>query len=139
MSLPVGQQRILERIEGRLRETDPRLIALFGIFNRLCHAEAMPWFERVKARPVADRVAWAAGCCRHLIRRPAARMRALLLLPAALIAIVFALLLAVGFPGSGRPSHGPKQPARELVIKPRLSIKPPPLCRFGLRVPAIAC
>lgn len=138
MSLPVAQQRILERIEGRLNETDPRLAALFGIFNRLCRAEAMPWFERVKVRPVADRLAWAAGCCRRVMHRPAARMRALLLLPAALIAIVFALLLAVGFPGSGRPSHGPKQPARELVIKPRLVMKPP-LCRFGLRVPAIAC
>ena len=57
----------------------------------------MPWFERVKVRPVADRLAWAVGCCRQLIRRPAARIR-VLLLSAALIAIVFALMVATGFP-----------------------------------------
>lgn len=123
MSLPVGQRRILERIEDRLAESDPRLAALFRTFDRLCCSGAMPWFERVRVRPVADRVAWAADCCRQVIR-PAVRMRAMLV-PTAFIAIAFALLLAVGLAGSVRPSHGPKPPARERVTKP------PPVRRFG--------
>jgi hypothetical protein len=138
MSLPVGQQRILERIEGRLRDSDPRLNSLYGIFNRLVRAESMPWFEQVKARPVIDRIVWFGGGCRRLVR-PAARMRMLLLLPAALTAMLCGLMIATGFPGSSRAAaSNMKIPARELVVKPRLLMKPP-LCRLALRVPAFAC
>jgi hypothetical protein len=138
MSLPVGQQRSLERIEGRLTDSDPRLNSLFGIFNRLVRAESMPWFEQVKVRPVIDRIVWIAGGCRRLVR-PAARMRMLLLLPAALTAMLCGLMIATGFPGSNRSAaSNPKIPARELVVKPRLMMKPP-LCRLALRVPAFAC
>ena len=49
MSLPTGQQRVLERIEGRLAESDPRLVSLFTIFTRLTRAERMPWFVLVSA------------------------------------------------------------------------------------------
>ena len=35
MSLPTGQQRVLESIEGKLAESDPRLVSLFSIFTRL--------------------------------------------------------------------------------------------------------
>ena len=35
MSLPTGQQRTLESIEGKLAESDPRLVSLFSIFTRL--------------------------------------------------------------------------------------------------------
>ena len=57
MSLPTGQQRILESIEGKLAESDPRLASLFSIFTRLNLAEKMPWIEQVAVRPVADRLA----------------------------------------------------------------------------------
>ena len=65
MSLPTGQQRVLERIEGRLAESDPRLVSLFTIFTRLTRAEKMPWIEQVRVRPVAYRLsrigAWFRG------------------------------------------------------------------------------
>ena len=42
MSLPSSQQRVLDRIEGRLRDSDPRLMALFVIFTKLTRDEEMP-------------------------------------------------------------------------------------------------
>ena len=35
MGLPTWQQRMLESIEGKLAESDPRLASLFSIFARL--------------------------------------------------------------------------------------------------------
>ena len=55
MGLPVRQQRTLDEIEGRLAGSDPRLKSLFSIFSRLTIGEAMPWFENVRVRPIADR------------------------------------------------------------------------------------
>jgi hypothetical protein len=124
MSLPTGQQRILEKIEGRLAQSDPRLVSLFTIFTRLTLAEKMPWIEQIRARPVAYRIGRIAAWFRGIGRRPAARVRAMMLLPAALIAMACALTIAFGFPGSQRPAPGARTPAaRELVIKPRV-IKP---------------
>jgi hypothetical protein len=42
MSLPTGQQRVLEKIEGRLAQSDPRLVSLFTIFTRLAVDRADP-------------------------------------------------------------------------------------------------
>src|SRR5215472_9054435 len=118
MGLPSGQQRVLERIEGKLTQSDPRLASLFVIFTRLNLTEAMPWIEQLKARPVADRLARLGACFRRLARGPAARVRALILLPAALVAMVCALSIAFAFPGGTRSAHGPRaQTARELVVK----------------------
>lgn len=128
MGLPGSQLRILERIEGRLARSDPRLESLFAIFSRLTLAEAMPWIEQVKARPVVYQVkrfiAW--------FRRPATRMRALIVIPTTLVAM--SLTIAFAFTGSQRPSQGMKTPiARELIVKHRY-------CRLGLvRVPAYGC
>ena len=71
MSLPTGQQRILESIEGKLAESDPRLVSLFSIFTRLNLAEKMPWIEQVAVRPVADRLAGIGSWFRWTARRPA--------------------------------------------------------------------
>src|ERR1700747_1099708 len=120
MSLPTGQQRVLERIEGKLRESDPRLGSLFTIFTRLTLTEKMPWIEQVKVRPVAYRIARTGAWFRGIGRRPAARVRAMLLLPAALAAMACALTIAFGFPGSQRPAPGARTPAaRALGIKSR--------------------
>src|SRR6185437_4843589 len=73
MSLPIGQQRVLESIEGKLAESDPRLASLFSIFTRLNLAEKMPWIEQVAVRPVADRLASVGSWFRWTARRPAAR------------------------------------------------------------------
>src|SRR6516225_4833983 len=121
MSLPTGQQRVLERIEGKLRESDPRLVSLFTIFTRLTLTEKMPWIEQVKVRPVAYRIARIGTWFRGIGRRPAARVRAMLLLPAALAATACALTIAFGFPGSQRPAPGARTPA-----PPSFPARPPP-------------
>ncbi|HEY6280035.1 MAG TPA: hypothetical protein VIX86_27405 [Streptosporangiaceae bacterium] len=130
MGLPVRQQRTLEEIEGRLAGSDPHLKSLFSIFSRLCRGEAMPWFENVRIRPIADRFLPLRMWFRRIAGRPAKRIRLVLLLPAALSAMACATLIAFGFPGP-RISHVAKPPAaRELVVKSSL-------CRIGLlRVPA---
>ena len=134
MGLPAGQQRILEKIDVKLTESDPRLKSLFAIFTRLTHTEAMPWIEQVTPRPLRDFFSGMRFRLRLLSRRPAARMRALLLLPAALTAMVCALTISFGLAGGHRHSPGAKAPAaRELVVKDRL-------CRLTLvRVPVLAC
>jgi len=135
MSLPARQQRKLEEIEGSLTGSDPRLRSLFSIFTRLTRGEKMPWFEEVPARPVADALAAVGGACRRIARRPASRVRALLLLPAALTALVFGIMIAAGFTGTQRPSVSAKPPAaRELILKTSRT------CRLGvIRFPALAC
>jgi hypothetical protein len=139
MSLPTGQQRTLESIEGKLAESDPRLVSLFSIFTRLTLAETMPWIEQVAVRPVADRLA-AIGHWFHWIgRRPAARVRAMVVLPAVLTAVACALTIAFGFPGSQRHVPGTRAPAaRELVVKSRDLVTRARLCRAMIRMPALA-
>jgi hypothetical protein len=131
MSLPARQQRKLQEIEGRLARSDPRLRSLFVTFSRLTLGEKMPWFEDVRVRPVVDRLKAIRSLPRQIIRRPAARARAFLLLPAILSAAVCALMIAAGFPGAQRPTPAAKATtARELVVKPSR------LCRLSLiRVP----
>jgi hypothetical protein len=136
MSLPARQQRKLKEIEGRLTGSDPRLRSLFGIFTRLTTGEAMPWFEAVPTRPVADALAAFRSLIRRIARRPASRVRALLLLPAALSAMVCGIMIAAGLSGAQRPAHASAKPpaARELILKTSR------ICRLGMiRYPALAC
>jgi hypothetical protein len=132
MGLPGSQQRVLERIEGRLARSDPRLESLFAIFTRLSLTESMPWIEQVKARPVLYHLTRLAAWLQRLVQRPATRVRAFVVISTALVAM--ALTIAFGFSGNQRPAHGTRTPvARELIAKHRL-------CRLGLmRVPALAC
>ena len=140
MSLPTGQQRVLERIEGRLAESDPRLVSLFTIFARLTLTEKMPWFEQVRARPVAYRIGRIGAWFRGVGRRPAARVRAMLLLPAALTAVACALTIAFGFPDNQRPAIIARTPAaRELIVKSKALVGRVRICRMVVRVPAFAC
>jgi hypothetical protein len=136
MSLPARQQRKLREIEGGLTGSDPRLRSLFGIFTRLTTGEAMPWFEAVPTRPVADALAAFRSLIRRIARRPASRVRALLLLPAALSALVCGIMIAAGLSGAQRPAHASAKPpaARELILKTSR------ICRLGMiRYPALAC
>jgi hypothetical protein len=135
MSLPARQQRKLREIEGGLTGSDPRLRSLFGIFTRLATGEAMPWFEAVPTRPVADALAAFRSLIRRIARRPASRVRALLL-PAALSAMVCGIMIAAGLSGAQRPAHASAKPpaARELILKTSR------ICRLGMiRYPALAC
>jgi hypothetical protein len=107
-----------------------------GARTRLTRGEAMPWFEEVPVRPVADALAAVRALSRRIARRPAARVRALLLLPAALSAMVCAIVIAAGFTGAQRPSHMSGKPpaARELILKTSR------MCRSGMiRFPALSC
>jgi hypothetical protein len=136
MSLPARQQRKLREIEGGLTGSDPRLRSLFGIFTRLTTGEAMPWFEAVPTRPVADALAAFRSLIRRIARRPASQVRALLLLPAALSAMVCGIMIAAGLSGAQRPAHASAKPpaARELILKTSR------ICRLGMiRYPALAC
>ena len=136
MSLPARQQRKLKEIEGGLTGSDPRLRSLFGIFTRLTTGEAMPWFEAVPTRPVADALAAFRSLIRRIARRPASRVGALLLLPAALSAMVCGIMIAAGLSGAQRPAHASaKSPAaRELILKTSR------ICRLGMiRYPALVC
>jgi hypothetical protein len=136
MSPPARQQRKLREIEGGLTGSDPRLRSLFGIFTRLTTGEAMPWFEAVPTRPVADALAAFRSLIRRIARRPASRVRALLLLPAALSAMVCGIMIAAGLSGAQRPAHASVKPpaARELILKTSR------ICRLGMiRYPALAC
>jgi hypothetical protein len=136
MSLPARQQRKLREIEGGLTGSDPRLRSLFGIFTRLTTGEAMPWFEAVPTRPVAEALAAFRSLIRRIARRPASRVRALLLLPAALSAMVCGIMIAAGLSGAQRPAHASAKPpaARELILKTSR------ICRLGMiRYPALAC
>jgi Protein of unknown function (DUF3040) len=136
MSLPARQQRKLREIEGGLTGSDPRLRSLFGIFTRLTTGEAMPWFEAVPTRPVADALAAFRSLIRRIARRPASRVRALLLLPAALSAMVCGIMIAAGLSGAQRPAHASAKPpaARELILKTSR------ICRLDIiRYPALAC
>ena len=98
----------------------------------------MPWIELVAVRPVADRLA-AIGHWFHWMGRPAARVRAMVVLPAVLTAVACALTIAFGFPGSQRHVPGTKAPAaRELVVKSRDLVARARLCRAMIRMPAFA-
>jgi hypothetical protein len=48
MGLPARQRRVLDRIESRLRGSDPRLAALYAIFARLNRDEEMPRIEQLR-------------------------------------------------------------------------------------------
>jgi hypothetical protein len=135
MSLPARQLHKLKEIEGGLTGSDARLRSLFAIFTRLTRGEAMPWFEEVPVRPIRDALAAVRGGMRRIARLPAARVRALLLIPAAVSALVCGVMIAAGLTGAHRPSVSAKPPAgRELILKTTR------VCRLGMiRFPVMAC
>ncbi|HEV2376380.1 MAG TPA: hypothetical protein VGS19_29945 [Streptosporangiaceae bacterium] len=119
---------MLDTIAVKLAESDPRLASLFAIFTRLNRAESMPWFEQLKPRLMMDRLAVVGTRLGLMSRKPAARVRALVVLPAALTAMVCALTISFGLTGGHRPAPWAKMPtARTLIVKPRL-------CAMNLRL-----
>ncbi len=101
MGLPASQRRNLEKIEIDLRGSDPWLASLFAIFTRLNLHEEMPRVEQLRAR-----AAWLTGrptaVGRWLIPARLGRPRSALLLPAALVAVVSAVLVGAGLTSSAR-------------------------------------
>jgi hypothetical protein len=121
VSLPASQQRTLNRIDRMLRDSDPRLVALFSIFTRLTWEEDMPRIEEVRAR-LARFGAWIARRtlpARRRIPHPSARVKAILFFPAALAAVACALLLGSSGPAVHRCAATVRAPANELIVKAR--------------------
>jgi hypothetical protein len=101
MSLPTGQQRILDGIEEGLRTHDLRLASLFATFTRLNSQEEMPEVEELKparrrsARPETLR-AWRPGQpLPWPTDRPPGRVSWIMLLPIVLMAALSALVLGL--------------------------------------------
>lgn len=111
MGLPAHQRRILEKIEGALRGSDPRLAALFSIFSRLNRDEEMPGIEQVRARAaiilarvhrrVASVVRWFGAPAR-------AKLRAALFFPVALGIVASAIVVGARFPSANRCAAAPR-------------------------------
>ena len=82
MSLPVCQQRVLDRMEGALRASEPRLTSMYEIFTRLNAAEP------VRAEPLTRR--------RRRWLQPGTAMYAMVLIPVMFAAIVVGALFGGG-------------------------------------------
>jgi hypothetical protein len=121
VSLPASQQRTLNRIDRTLRDSDPRLVALFSIFTRLTWDEEMPRIEEVRARLArfGGWLAWRTRPIRRHIPRPSARVKTILFFPAALAAVACALLIGGSGPAVHRCTATVRAPANELIVKAR--------------------
>ncbi len=121
MSLPASQERVLSRIESLLRDSDPRLMALFTIFTRLTREEEMPRIEDLRALLTRFRLwfSWHTAPLRRLAKRRSERMQAIVFFPMALAAMSCALIISVGSHGAPRCWSASKAPAAELIVKAR--------------------
>ncbi len=112
---------MLDRIDRTLRDSDPRLVALFSIFTRLTWDEEIPRIEEVRAR-LARFGGWIARHTepvRPRIPRPSDRVKAILFFPAALAAVACALLIGGSGPVAHRCAATVRAPASELIVKAR--------------------
>jgi len=82
MGLPACQERILSGIETVLRQGEPHLASRFAIFTRLAGGEELPRTEQLVVEPWPRR--WLKGT----------RLRAVIAIPAALIALTAMLFVA---------------------------------------------
>jgi len=94
MSLPAGQQRVLDGIAEALGLTEPRLASMFAIFTRLAKDEPPPFREQLTAeRPLASLLAVGRRSQRRCIS-PGRRTRRMMLIISQL-AIAFIVLAAL--------------------------------------------
>lgn len=95
MGLPVGQQRILDRIEEALKRREPRLASMYAMFNRLHIHERPPWTEALEALP------WWSPKRFRVVGR--ARAVVLLTLAAALVVSTVFVGISQSPPGCSAP------------------------------------
>jgi hypothetical protein len=104
MSLPACQERILSGIEDALRKGEPRLASRFAIFSRLTRGEELPGTEQLTPQPWLRRALASAGRAWRFLfprpqsrgmaaMRPAARLRAAVVLPVLLIIMASAAVV----------------------------------------------
>ena len=115
MSLAAREQQILDGIETALQAGETRLTSMFAIFTRLSRNEEIPgteelavrsrrprsWLKAPRATGRHPRNAWWRSTSRAgwATGRPAAKLRAIALIPVALAAIAFVVLLGVSRAG----------------------------------------
>jgi hypothetical protein len=121
VTLPVSQQRTLDRIDRMLRDSDPRLVALFAIFTRLTWDEEIPRIEEIRAglTRISGWIARRMEAVRRRTPRVPRRMKAILVFPAALAAVACALLIGSSGPAAHRCAATVRAPAAELIVKAR--------------------
>jgi hypothetical protein len=140
MSLPPRQARVLERIEHSLLACDPHLRSMFATFAKLTRGEEMPRLEELGSRSSPLR-AWRQRQTRPRRRErtgggaratgaPATALRALIVVPVALLVLASAALLGLGarstspYGSASRPQHtapaltraNPARPASQVFV-----------------------
>jgi hypothetical protein len=108
MSLPACQERILSRMETALNACEPRLASRFAIFTRLTRGEELPRIEQLLPQSWLQRVLAGTGRVWRVLfprprsrgiaamrapGRPAARLRAAVVLPVLLILMASATVV----------------------------------------------
>jgi hypothetical protein len=138
MSLPTRQERVLGRMAHLLHASEPHLTSMFAIFAKLTRDEDMPRLEALDARslplwswrqrltrPRRERRAASSAGAKYA---PGARLRAIVLVPIMLAALVSAIFLGLGgrsVSGCGpaaRPQHSELAPGRQRAC---LSVRKP--------------
>ena len=125
MSLPACQERILSRMETALKACEPRLASRFAIFTRLTRGEELPRTEQLLSQSWLQRVLAGAGRAWRVLfprprsrgvaamrapGRPAARLRAAVILPVLLI-IMTSATVVTAIAGTRPCSSAPHRPA----------------------------
>jgi hypothetical protein len=125
MSLPACQERMLSAIEKTLRAGEPRLASIFAIFTRLASGEELPRTEQLMPQPWLRRVLASAGrafrsffprsrqrgiAAMWAPGRPAARLRAAVVLPVLLL-IMASATIATALAGTHACAPAPPHPA----------------------------
>jgi hypothetical protein len=100
VSLPVSEQRVLDRIENALEGGEPRLRSMFAIFTRLTRDDAVPITEAIQPRKRLRRPRPASGVT-------AARMRAIIAVPVILGLITLCIFMAINSSGAQGCRPGP--------------------------------
>jgi hypothetical protein len=113
VSLPAGQQRVLQRIEQALLADDAGLESLFAVFTRLAENDAMPRAEQVASR------------LQRQLQRPAAVM---LIAVTALLGILVLTILPRGGQACGAAPARAVQlaAARTAACQPGTALQPGP-------------
>jgi hypothetical protein len=123
VGLPARQRRVLDRIEGALRGSDPRLVAMFAIFGRLTRGEEMPRIEELRHRAAITLLRarlWLAAVRGWLGGRVRGRRPRAVLFPLALVLMTASIVLVARFGGAPRCSSTTAVAAAKLQPRSRL-------------------
>lgn len=121
MSLPAGQQRVLDGIAEALGLNEPRLASMFAIFTRLAKDEPPPRREQLTAE---GRFASVLGTGRrpprwHLASGRRSRRMVLIISQLAIALIVLAALMGLTTSAAARCAGAPRMVASAAAVAAR--------------------